>query len=346
MTSVPSPCSPQVGLVFQRVEEQPVLGVAHEVALMTGEVEGGDRLGAIGDRRGLVTTEPPEPVVDLVDVGIQRRWIRLRHQRRDRDVGAQEDRRLGGGKPHHFDLEGLILQATGAQRGEATQFAGVVGPRFGCQDRSRNPIRRGHGNRRVGVPDLLGAWRGRRRQRTQARVGQPVLWTVALLRAHGLERDAPPAPLGIAIRGREPVAEQVRRANAELLMVHGAARRRLGVHEASGSKGTMERGHIGRVQPSPTELMPARGQDAECQPQVVDLPVRPRSLVVGGVEEVGDPPGRAGCRDRRTAHLREPPLRAAVQTTNGDGACSTEHHVSEWSQCRHRSSAVSWPYSV
>ena len=52
----------------------------------------------------------------------------------------------------------------------------------------------------------------------------------------------------------------------------------------------------------------------------VDFAILGATAVVGGVEEVGDPPGRTGRRDRRTAHLREPPLRAAVQAANGDGA--------------------------
>src|SRR4051794_14556161 len=81
----------------------------------------------------------------------------------------------------------------------------------------------------------------------------------------------------------------------------------------------MERGQVRDAQAAAVLAVPVGREDAERQPQVVDLAVIDRTAVVGGVEEIGDPCGGVATRDRRAGHPREVQRAAA-----GDWAAVVE----------------------
>jgi hypothetical protein len=93
------------------VDDQALLGVTHEVALVRHEVEREVDVRVLGDRGRLVGAGGeaeadlgrPQGTVVLVLLG-------GRHEMLDGHVGAQQDRQTPGRRPDHVHLEGLPVE--------------------------------------------------------------------------------------------------------------------------------------------------------------------------------------------------------------------------------------------
>lgn len=277
----------------------------HEVALVGRQVKPDERLAALGHGSGLVDAVGRQPRLQVLDPGIEPGLVVAGQQLGDRDVPTGEHGTAGGGPGRHLDLERLVGEPTPPQRREPPDLAGVVRPCLGGGQRGDDGVDGRHPNRGIRVPHLLVAGRLLRRQRAQA--GQPhadlgVVGGAVLL---GLKRDPPPAPPAIRVRLAEPVAEQPPGPLEQLLAGERSPGRAVG-GESVGSEGAMERPQVGQMQPAPPRLaIPVGGQHRERQPEVVDVALRRRPSVVGGVQEVRDPEGGIAGGDRRSRHPGE-----------------------------------------
>ena len=90
---VPGPGGPDPRLALVRVEQQAVVPVAHEVALVGGQVEADQRRRALGHARAArPRRSAPGPSSSVVEPRRAARRVVGRDQRRDRHVAAREDR--------------------------------------------------------------------------------------------------------------------------------------------------------------------------------------------------------------------------------------------------------------
>ena len=209
--------------------------------------------------------------------------------------------RVGG----DLDLEGLPQKPAGPQRGEAPDLARVVRPGLGARQRGDHGARVGHLDRRVGVPDLLLQRRALGGQLAQLGQLQAERRVVRLTLRHGRKRHPPRAARVVRIRGREPVADQRRRAALQRLAAQHPARGLVRA-EALRAERAVERGDVGDAQPARrVRPVPVRGEDAEGEAEVVDVALLDRTPVIRGVEEVGDPGGGVAARDRGAGHPGE-----------------------------------------
>ena len=210
---------------------------------------------------------------------------------------------MAGARPgDHLDLEGLAQQAAGAQRGEAAVVGAEVRPRRRRREPLHRQVRVGHRHRLVGLPDAP-AGRGRGwRERPDLGVGHPPLGAVGLPLGGALEDDPPAAPRRVGVAAREPRAEEPVSALEEVPPREPPA---ASVPAEAPPVGAVERPQVRQVQPPAAEPAPAGGEDAEGQAQVVNVALRLRARVVGGVEEVRDPGRGVRGRDRGPRHPRE-----------------------------------------
>ena len=208
-------------------------------------------------------------VVDVVDVGAQVVRVLLARRPGDRHVAPLEHGPAGLGAGGDLDLEGLARQPAGAQRGEAPDGRGVVRPGLGLGQGADHGVGRRHLDRRVGVEDRLAATLARGRERTQPREAHADVGVVGGLVGRRGKRDPPAAALVVGVGGREPVAEQPRRPFEQLLAIERAPRRAR-VAQSPPPEGGVEGDDVGRQEAPAAEAIPARGEDAQGEPEVVD----------------------------------------------------------------------------
>src|SRR6516164_10270431 len=191
---------------------------------LVGRQLGDERRSGTGRHRGILLALLAEGRVDVGDIRVQRMPVAAVENPRNRHVTSREHWGVWGDIGDHLDLEGLALEATGADRGKATYLRSEVRPDLRTPESRLHTCGARNPDRFVTVPRLLARLAYGWAQLRQSSGIEAVLRPVGVAFIRGLECHAPRATRRIRVRLQKPVAVELERTALELVAVQPPGR--------------------------------------------------------------------------------------------------------------------------